>query len=201
LPVRLSVFTALAATVILALFAAHRSGVRTALTLLVVASIVPAVWRADFRWFPQRWPFFTAGTYNDSFMTSVWLGIVSIAAGEPSHFDFAAISSRSFMAWCYLIVAGSLIGFTTFVWLMKHSTPARVSTYAYVNPIVAVFLGWLIAHEEVGIRMFFAAAIIVAGVAIITASKNKKPTVATATAVISPARTVPVPAVSESKNS
>jgi drug/metabolite transporter (DMT)-like permease len=72
------------------------------------------------------------------------------------------------------VVAGSLIGFTTFVWLMKHSTPARVSTYAYVNPIVAVFLGWLVAHEPVGLRMFFAAGIIIAGVAIITTAKSIK---------------------------
>jgi drug/metabolite transporter (DMT)-like permease len=130
----------------------------------------------------------------------VWLAIVSTVAGEPAHFDFAAVSSRSLFAWGYLIVAGSLIGFTTFVWLMKHSTPARVSTYAYVNPIVAVFLAWLIAHEVVGTRMFFAAAIIVVGVAIITAAKNKKP--ATASVSIPTASTAaPVPAVSEAKGS
>jgi drug/metabolite transporter (DMT)-like permease len=106
---------------------------------------------------------------------SVWLFLVSVLMGEPVHFNFDAVSSRSLFAWSYLIVAGSLIGFTTFVWLMKHSTPARVSTYAYVNPIVAVFLGWMLAHETVGPRMFFAAVIIVAGVAIITAAKSKKP--------------------------
>jgi drug/metabolite transporter (DMT)-like permease len=105
---------------------------------------------------------------------SGWLFIVSLLMGEPSHFTMAAISNRSLFAWSYLVVAGSLVGFTTFVWLMKHSTPARVSTYAYVNPIVAVFLGWLIAREPVGPRMFAAAAIIIAGVAIITAAKNKK---------------------------
>jgi drug/metabolite transporter (DMT)-like permease len=105
----------------------------------------------------------------------VWLALVSIANGEPAHFVWATVSSRSILAWAYLIVAGSLVGFTTFVWLMKHSTPARVSTYAYVNPVVAVFLAWWIAHEPVDTRMLFASAIIVAGVAIITASKNKKP--------------------------
>jgi len=107
---------------------------------------------------------------------SVWLLLVSVLVGEPQQFHLADVSGRSLFAWAYLIVAGSLIGFTTFVWLMKHSTPARVSTYAYVNPIVAVFLGWLLAHEPVGPRMFVAAGIIIAGVAIITASKNKKVT-------------------------
>lgn len=106
---------------------------------------------------------------------SGWLFVVSLLMREPWNFDPAFISNRSLFAWLYLIIAGSLIGFTTFVWLMKHSTPARVSTYAYVNPIVAVFLGWMFANEPVGARMFIAASIIIAGVAIITASKNKKP--------------------------
>jgi len=106
-----------------------------------------------------------------------WLLLASLLCGEPFHFDPAAVSGRSVFAWAYLVVFGSLIGFTTFVWLMKHSTPARVSTYAYVNPIVAVFLGWLILHEPVSPRIFVASAIIIAGVAIITTQKNKKPPV------------------------
>ena len=105
---------------------------------------------------------------------SGWLFLVGLVKGELVNFHFADVSSRSLFAWCYLVIAGSLIGFTTFVWLMKHSTPARVSTYAYVNPIVAVFLGWMFAHEPVGPRMFVAAAIIVTGVAIITATRSKK---------------------------
>jgi drug/metabolite transporter (DMT)-like permease len=105
---------------------------------------------------------------------SAWLFLVSLLLGEPMRFHFADLTGRSLFAWGYLIVAGSLVGFTTFVWLMKHCSPARVSTYAYVNPIVAVFLGWLVAGEPVGPRMFGASAIIIAGVAIITAAKNKK---------------------------
>jgi drug/metabolite transporter (DMT)-like permease len=103
-----------------------------------------------------------------------WLLLVSLLCREPAHVNLAAISGRSVVAWCYLVVFGSLIGFTTFVWLMKHSTPARVSTYAYVNPIVAVFLGWWILHEPISPRLFTASAIIIAGVAIITTQKNKK---------------------------
>lgn len=106
---------------------------------------------------------------------SVWLIVVSVLMGEPGHFALSAVSGRSLFAWGYLIVAGSLVGFTTFVWLMKHCTPARVSTFAYVNPVVAVFLGWMMANETIGGSMLFAAAIIIAGVAIITASKSKKP--------------------------
>lgn len=105
---------------------------------------------------------------------SGWLFLVSLALREPAHFDFAAVTARSLVAWSYLVVAGSLVGFTTFIWLMKHSTPARVSTYAYVNPVVAVFLGWLVLHEPVSPRIFVAAGIIIAGVAIITVAKSRK---------------------------
>jgi len=72
-------------------------------------------------------------------------------------------------------VFGSIVAFTSYVWLLRASTPARVSTYAYVNPIVAVFLGWWILHETVSPRIFLGAAIIIAGVVIITISKNRKP--------------------------
>ena len=107
----------------------------------------------------------------------VWLLLVSVLCGEPGRFDPAAVSRSSFLAWIYLVIAGSLVGFTTFVWLMKHSTPAKVSTYAYVNPIVAVFLGWWILKEPVSPRIFLGAAIIIAGVVIITITKNTKPKV------------------------
>ncbi len=105
---------------------------------------------------------------------SAWLFLVSLLCREPFHFDLAAVSAHSWLAWSYLVVAGSLVAFTTFVWLMKHSTPARVATYAYVNPIVAVFLGWAILDEVVSPRIFLGAAVIIAGVAIITTAKNKQ---------------------------
>ncbi len=105
---------------------------------------------------------------------SGWLFLTGILTGELGRLDFGTITARSVGAWCYLVVFGSLIGFSTFTWLMKHSTPAKVSTYAYVNPIVAVFLGWLVLHETVSPRIFAAAAIIIAGVAIITVAKSKK---------------------------
>lgn len=105
---------------------------------------------------------------------AVWLFGVSLVCGELTDLNVAAISARSMMAWFYLVVFGSLIGFTTFVWLMKHSTPSRVATYAYVNPIVAVFLGWQFAGEELSSRILVASAVIIAGVATITVAKNRK---------------------------
>jgi drug/metabolite transporter (DMT)-like permease len=99
--------------------------------------------------------------------------VLALAHGDVTHFDAAAIAPRAWGAFAYLIGAGSLIGFSTFVWLMKHSTPARVATYAYVNPIVAVFLGWLILGEPITPRTLVASAIIVAAVALITTEKTR----------------------------
>jgi drug/metabolite transporter (DMT)-like permease len=121
---------------------------------------------------------------------SGWLLATALLTGEFARFDPAGLTARSVGAWLYLVTFGSLIGFSTFTWLMKHSTPAKVSTYAYVNPIVAVFLGWLVLHEEVSPRLFLAAAIIIAGVVIITVTKNAQPKAP----VVSPVEPEPTPA-------
>lgn len=106
---------------------------------------------------------------------SGWLFLGSLLAGEPARVDLAAITTPSLLAWGYLTLVGSLVGFTAFAWLMQHSTPAKVYTYTYVNPIVAVFLGWLILHEPVTSRTFLAAAIIIGAVALITIAKTRRP--------------------------
>ena len=72
----------------------------------------------------------------------------------------------------YLLIFGSLVGFTAYVWLLRVSTPARVSTYAYVNPVIAVVLGWTFGGEELNARMLIAAAVIVAGVVLIVMRKE-----------------------------
>jgi drug/metabolite transporter (DMT)-like permease len=82
-------------------------------------------------------------------------------------FSFAEVSTRSWLALGYLIVAGSLVGFTAYIFLLGATTPARVGTYAYVNPIIAVFFGWAFASEVVTARMVIAALAIVGAVAVI----------------------------------
>ncbi len=104
----------------------------------------------------------------------VWLGLAALCVGEYKHFNLAEISAASWVAWSYLLVAGSLLAFTAFMWLMKHCSPTLVSTYAYVNPIVAVYLGWLILNETIGPRIFVAATIIIFSVALITYGKQKR---------------------------
>lgn len=98
------------------------------------------------------------------------LAILSIATGEPAHFESAEVSVRSLLALLYLIVFGAVVAYTAFVWLLKHASPTLTATYAYVNPLVAVLLGWAFAGEELSPRVLLAAAVIVAGVAILSRS-------------------------------
>ena len=97
----------------------------------------------------------------------VVLTIVGLSSGELGRFEVADVTTRSALSIGYLIVFGSLVGFTAYSWLLRVCTPAAVATYAYVNPMVAMFLGWLIAGEEFSPRMIIAAAIILSGVALI----------------------------------
>ncbi len=107
------------------------------------------------------------------FVGGVFVGLIGIVNGEFASFDLAAVSTRSLLSFVYLLVFGSLIAFTAFVYLLRVSTPARVATYAYVNPVVAVLLGWLFADEAISARMLVAAVIIVGGVALITVAEGR----------------------------
>jgi len=88
--------------------------------------------------------------------------------GEWGSFDPGRFSARSLVALAYLVVAGSLAGFTAYVWLLRVTTPAKATTYAYVNPVVAVFLGWALAGESVTAHTFLATGLVVAAVVLTT---------------------------------
>jgi drug/metabolite transporter (DMT)-like permease len=109
----------------------------------------------------------TLGSGLQMLAGGIVLAVVGVSSGELGRLDLAAVTTRSMVSVAYLIVFGSLVGFTAYAWLLRVCTPAAVSTYAYVNPMVAMFLGWLIAGEEFGPRMIVAAAIILSGVALI----------------------------------
>jgi drug/metabolite transporter (DMT)-like permease len=100
----------------------------------------------------------------------VLLLVAAFASGEGNH--LTAFSLRSMLALGYLIVFGSIIAFTVFTWLLTVASASRVSTYAYVNPVVAVLLGWLLAAEPVGWNTWVATAIIIAGVVLVTAKSD-----------------------------
>jgi drug/metabolite transporter (DMT)-like permease len=95
--------------------------------------------------------------------------------GEWTRFDPARVASHSIIAWVYLTIFGSLVGFTAYVWLLNATTPARASTYAYVNPVVAVFLGWAFAGEPITPRTLVAAAAIILAVVIIVTRSTEAP--------------------------
>jgi drug/metabolite transporter (DMT)-like permease len=113
------------------------------------------------------------GTAMQMLAGGVALLAVSAALGEPWRFEPSAVSLRSALGLLYLVVFGSIIAFSAYVWLLRVSTPARVSTYAYVNPVVAVLLGWALAGEALTTRMLVAAAVIVSGVALITLAPRR----------------------------
>ena len=96
--------------------------------------------------------------------------------GEWATFDIAAISFNSWLALGYLIVFGAVVAFTAYSWLMTNTTPAIMSTYAYVNPMIAVLLGWLIAGEEMNAVMLVGTAIVVGSVVLITSNKGRADT-------------------------
>jgi drug/metabolite transporter (DMT)-like permease len=98
--------------------------------------------------------------------------IVATSMGELGGFDVHAISKASAAGMLYLVTFGSLIGFTSYIWLLDKVSPARLGTYAYVNPIVAVLLGWAIAGERLSIRTGVAAAIVICAVALITTARS-----------------------------
>ncbi len=101
------------------------------------------------------------------------LTLAGTVTGEWHRLNLAAASLRSLLSVAYLIVFGSLIAFSAYTWLLKNASPARVSTYAYVNPVIAVFLGWTLAGETLNSRIFVAATVIISAVILITSYKDK----------------------------
>ncbi len=103
------------------------------------------------------------------FAGGISLVIAATLAGETSRFHLAAVTGRSWLALMYLIVFGSIIAFTAYSWLHTVAPPSRVSTYAYVNPAVAVLIGWALASEPIGTFTVLAMVIILVGVALVNA--------------------------------
>jgi drug/metabolite transporter (DMT)-like permease len=100
--------------------------------------------------------------------------IVGTLFGEWSKLDPGGISLRSAVALGYLSLFGSLVAFSAYTWLLRHTTPVRAASYAYVNPVVAVLLGWALAGEELTLRTMLAAAVIIGSVVVITSFRAQQ---------------------------
>lgn len=97
--------------------------------------------------------------------------LIAAVTGEFHGFTLAGISTTSATAYLYLAVFGSLISFSAYFWLIRHTTPDRLATISYVNPLVAVILGWALAGESLSLRILLAAAVILLAVGLITTTR------------------------------
>ncbi len=105
----------------------------------------------------------------------VLLTLAAGARGEFHGFHPSSVSRGAWFALLYLIVVGSIVGFTAYVWLLHHESPTKVGTYAYVNPVVAVFLGYLLGGEELGPRTLLGTLLILVSVVVITTTRASRP--------------------------
>ena len=105
---------------------------------------------------------------------SISLLLVGAIRGEWSAFEPSAVSYNSLFGLAYLVIFGSLVGFTAYSWLLKNARPSMVATYAYVNPVIAVLLGWLIAGESMTGQMLIGAGIVVTSVMLITSQSGEE---------------------------
>jgi drug/metabolite transporter (DMT)-like permease len=104
----------------------------------------------------------------------VFLGFVAAVRGEFRGFHPGTVSAAAWYSLLYLIIFGSIIGFTAYVWLIHHESPTKVGTYAYVNPVIAVLLGYFLAGEALGRRTILGTLFVLVSVVVITTTKAKK---------------------------
>jgi drug/metabolite transporter (DMT)-like permease len=103
----------------------------------------------------------------------VMLAFTAAGFGEFRNFRLSTVSSGAWFALLYLIVAGSIVGFTAYVWLIHHESPTKVGTYAYVNPVVAVVLGYFLGGEALGLRTILGTLFVLISVVVITTTRAK----------------------------
>jgi len=105
----------------------------------------------------------------------IFLALAAAALGEFRNFHPSSVSRGAWFALLYLIVAGSIIGFTAYVWLIHHESPTKVGTYAYVNPVVAVLVGYFLGGEGLGVRTILGTLLVLISVVVITTTRAKIP--------------------------
>jgi drug/metabolite transporter (DMT)-like permease len=104
----------------------------------------------------------------------IMLALLAGGAGEFRDFHLANVSRAVWWSLLYLIVAGSIIGFTAYAWLIHHESPTKVGTYAYVNPVVAVLIGYFFGGEALGLRTVIGTSFVLVSVVVITTTKGKQ---------------------------
>ena len=100
--------------------------------------------------------------------------IAGFIIGEPSQFTLSQVTLKSFFGLLYLITFGSVIAFSAYIWLLGHTSVTRISTHTYINPVIAVFLGWLFANEQITTALLIATLIIIISVYLVLSDQNRK---------------------------
>ncbi|GAA4870882.1 EamA family transporter [Kitasatospora terrestris] len=143
----------------------------TGLLMVVAAALVWAFGSFLAGYLPMPANPFAASVY-EMLTAGVGAGLLALARGEQRHFDPAAVSTASWFALAYLFTFGSLVAFTAYAWLLQRAPLPLVATYAYVNPVVAVVLGWLILAEPLTWPIVLGGAIVVAGVCLVVRTER-----------------------------
>ena len=103
-------------------------------------------------------------------LASPLLLALGLLQGDLGALHFSAMTGKALLGFAYLVTGGSIVGFGAYVWLLDHATPARATTYAFVNPAIAVFIGWALGGESLGPRVLLATCLIVGSVVVVIAS-------------------------------
>jgi drug/metabolite transporter (DMT)-like permease len=146
------------------------------LTALLVLLLAPVLWSIGSLY--SRRAELPENTFMATAMEMLAGGALLVLAGlitgETSRLNIAEFSTRSLIAMVYLTVFGSIVAFTAYVWLLQHAPATKVATYTYVNPVFAVFLGWLILSESITVTTIAAVLVIIVGVILITIRDPKR---------------------------
>ncbi|MGH8870092.1 MAG: EamA family transporter [Actinomycetes bacterium] len=171
----LGVALGLGGLAMLALSGGSTSGAETWGIVLVIAATMS--W-ATGSFFSSR-----IGMPADPFVSTVWemlaagaaMIVAGTARGELAGFEAGDVPTKGWVALAYLVVFGSIVAFTSYVWLLHSAPISLVATYAYVNPVVAVFLGWIILSETVSLPIVLGGAIVVAAVGLVVSTERPRP--------------------------
>jgi drug/metabolite transporter (DMT)-like permease len=139
--------------------------------LIVVAA---ACWAAG-SYYPRRWPLPSDAMLSTALQmvtAGAVMVVVGSAFGELADVHVSEFSAKSIAGFAWLVTAGSLVAFTAYVWLLKNAPISKVATYAYVNPVVAIFLGWLLLSEKITSTIVIGATLIIASVALVVSRES-----------------------------
>jgi drug/metabolite transporter (DMT)-like permease len=156
------------------------------MTILLCSSLIWSAGSLYSRSAPQPGsPFLAAG--QQMLCGGGLLLVAGLATGEMRHFDARHITAVSLGAFVYLVLIGGIIGYVSYAWLLRHCDPAKVATYAYVNPIVAILLGTFFANETLSLRTLVGAGLIIGSVAVVIMAQQMKAKASPVPAIIEPA--------------